>query len=202
MFFLDTIPRQQHYVLSDKVVGFNTIVTVMGAYRMTSAFLSSAHGNGVYGQVVLQHLYNMGTFDLLSFHLVSQYIEQMEALFATRLTYNWNESSRTLAFFQSFSLHERILLDVTCERTEQELFKDRWTRDYIERYAYAESMRMLAQVRGKFASLPGAGGGIALNASDLMAQHDTIKAELYQQIDDLIVNDVENIGQESSFIIG
>lgn len=201
-FFLDVQPGYQHFKLTDKTVGFHKIVTVMSAYRFTSAFLSSAHGAGVYGQVVLQHLYNMGTFDLLSFHLVSQYIEQMEHLFATRLTYHWDETSRTLAFYHSFTAHERILLDVTVERTDQEIMKDRWTKTWVERYAYAESMRMLAQIRGKYASLPGAGGGIALNAADLMSQHDQIKQELYQQIDDFIVNDVEDIGQHSTFIIG
>ena len=201
-FFLDTQPRQQKYVLADKTTGFNTIVTVMGAYRMTSAFLSSAHGAGVYGQVVLQHLYNMGTFDLLSFHLISQYVEQMEHLFATRLTYHFHEATRELQFFQSFSLQERILLDVTCERTEQEILKDRWTRNWIERYTMAESMRMLSQVRGKFASLPGAGGGVSLNAADLMSQHDQIKLECQDDIDNYIVNDVEDIGLESTLIIG
>ncbi len=201
-FFLDTQPRQQHYQLTDECVGFNKIVTVMSAYRMTSAFLSSAHGAGVYGQVVLQHLYNMGTFDLLSYHLVSQYVEQMEHLFATRLTYHWHESDRMLSFYQAFSRSERILLDTTMERTEQELLTDRWTKLWIERFVLAEAMRILSQIRGKYATLPGAGGGVSLNAADLQAQHDMIKDQLYQEIDDYVVNDVEDIGMESSFIIG
>ena len=201
-FFHDVQPRQQHYKLTDETVGFNKVVTVMSAYRMTSAFLSSAHGAGVYGQVVLQHLYNMGTFDLLSYHLVAQYVEQLEHLFATRLTYHWHESDRLLQYYHVFSHPERILLDVTMERTEQELLKDRWTRSWLERWAYAESMKMLSQVRGKYASLPGAGGGIALNAADLMSQHDVLKEQLLAEIDDYVVNDVEDIGLNSTMIIG
>jgi hypothetical protein len=183
-------------------VGFHKIVTVMAAYRFTSAFLSSAHGSGVYGQIVLQHLYNMGTFDLLSYHLVAQYVETMEHLFATRLTYHWNETDRLLSFYHSFTARERVLLDVTLERTEQELFKDRWTKTWLSQYALAESMKILAQVRGKFATLPGAGGGIALNASDLIAQADLIQTGLFQQIDDFVVNDAEDIGLHSTIIIG
>lgn len=201
-FFLDVQPGYQKYKLTNKTVGFHKVVTVMSAHRFTSAFLSSAHGSGVYGQVVLQHLYNMGTFDLLSYHLVSQYVEQLEHLFATRLTFNWNESDRTLSFYHSFTVRERVLLDAMLERTEQEILKDRWTKTWVERFALAESMRMLAQVRGKFASLPGAGGGIALNASDLMAQHDAIKQELFEQIDDFVVNSIEDVGMQSTFIIG
>lgn len=207
---LDVQAGQQHYCLSSEMaqeqcsqpVKFNEIVTVMSAYRFTSAFLSSAHGAGVYGQIVLQHLYNMGTFDLVSYHLVAQYVEQMEHLFATRLTYHWHEQSRTLSFHHVFAAPERVALDVTAELSEQELMKDRWTRTWISRYALAESMRMLARIRGKYASLPGAGGGITLNAAELMAEHDAIKEELYSQIDDFIVNDAEEVGMESTFIIG
>jgi hypothetical protein len=174
----------------------------MAAYRFTSAFLSTAHGAGVYGQVVLQHLYNMGTYDLSSFHLISQYVEQLEHLFATRLTYHWDEPTRKLDFFDAFVRYERVLLDTVIDRSEQELFVDRYSKTWIERYALAESMLMLAQIRGKYASLPGAGGGISLNASELITQAEGIKAELNQQLDDFIAQDPEDIGIESTFIIG
>lgn len=201
-FFLDIKPGYQHYKLTDRVCGFNKIVTVMAAYRFTSAFLSTAHGSGVYGQIVLQHLYNMGTFDLLSYDLVSQYVEQLEHLFATRLVYHWNESERILSFYQSFTVPERILLDVTVERTEQSILKDRWIRTWIKRYALMKSMEVLAQIRGKYASLPGAGGGVSLNAADLMTKATELKEELETEIDDYVANDPEDIGMHSSFIMG
>jgi hypothetical protein len=190
----------------------------MGAYRVTSSFLSTAFGSGVYGQIALQHLYTMGTFDLLSFHLVSQYIETMEMLFASRLTFMWNEHTRELAFFQTFGAGrsvsgnqtdngsgipaERILLDCTLERSEQELLTDRWTKSWIERYASAEARMMLAEIRGKYASLPGAGGGVALNAGELRAIADGDKEICYQQLEDFVVNDIENYGMGTAFVIG
>ena len=150
-FFLDVNPGQQHYIMSNKQMGFNKIVTVIAAHRFTSAFLSTAHGAGVYGQVVLQHLYNMGTYDLSSYYLISQYVEQLEHLFATRIVFNWVESDRRLSFFQSFVRQERILLETTIEKTEQEILVDSWSKNWIERWTLSESRLMLAEIRGKYA---------------------------------------------------
>lgn len=201
-YFLDVKPGYQQYQLTNKKAGFHKIVTVMQASRMTSAFLSAAQGAGVYGQIVLQHLYNMGTYDLTSFHLVAQYIETMEHLFATRIVFHWNESSRILHLHQSFGHPERLLLDCSVEKTEQELFKDRWCKTWIEKFALAQSRYMLAEIRGKYASLPGAGGGVSLNASDLVTRADQDIADLYQQLDDFIASNVEDWGMGTTFLIG
>ncbi len=201
-FFLDIQPFRQNYILANKAVGFNKIVTVLAGYRFTSAFLSSAYGAGVYGQVVLQHLYNMGTFDLLSYHLVSQYVEQLEILFSTRLVFVFDEPSREIQFFQTFNRPERVLLDVTIERTEQDIFSDRYAKRWIQQFALAEAMDILAQIRGKFANLPGAGGSVTLNAADLRTQAETIRTALYAELDDNIVQDVEDYGAYGSIAIG
>jgi len=201
-FFLNIEPGKQQYIMTNKLMGYNKIVTVTSAHRFTSAFLSSAHGSGVYGQVVLQHLYNMGTFDLTSFHLVSQYVEQLEHLFATRLTFTFHENDRVLSLFNSFTRPERILLDCMVERTEQDLLKDRYIKTWIERYALSEAMMVLSHIRGRFASLPGAGGGISLNASELITIAQSYREELLNQIDEFIVDQPEDIGMFSTFILG
>ena len=201
-FMLDVRPGQQIYRLTNKKAGFNKIVTIMSCHRFTSAFLSSAHGAGVYGQVVLQHLYNMGTYDLTSFHLVAQYIEQLEHLFATRMTFNWDEDERLLHLHQSMVRPERILMDCAVERTEQQLLKDRWCKTWIEKYALSQSRYMLAEIRGKFGSLPGAGGGVSLNAADLITRADQDMQDLYQQLDDFVASRVEDWGMGTTFVIG
>ncbi len=201
-FFLDIQPYNQHYTLSNKAVDYNKIVSVTAGYRFTSAFLSQAMGSGVYGQVVLQHLYNMGTFDLLSYHIVSQYVEQLEILFATRLTFVWDESKRKISFHQSFTRPERILLDVTLEKTEQEIFLDRYAKRWIQQFAVAEAMDILAQIRGKYANLPGASGSVTLNAQDLRTQAKDIREQLSDDLDELVVQDVESYGAYGSFTIG
>lgn len=201
-FFVDVVPQRQSYKMTNRRIGYHRIVNITSAHRFTSAFLSTSHGGGVYGQVVLQHLYNMGTYDLTSYHLISQYVEQLEHLFATRLVYNWNEHDRVLSFFQSFTRNERILLDCSVERTEQDLLTDRYTKSWLEKFALAESMLMLAQIRGKYSTLPGAGGGVSLNASDLTATAEAYKTELMEQLDNYVVQGPEEFGMGGTFIIG
>ena len=202
-FFLNIEPGMQQYLMTNKTIGYNRIVTVTAAYRFTSAFLSSAHGAGAYGQIVLQHLYNMGTYDLTSFFLVSQYVEQLEHLFATRLTFSFHENNRMLSFYTAFTRAERVLLDCMVERTEQDLITDRYSKIWIERYALAEAMMMLSQIRGKFASLPGAGGGVSLNAAELVTLAQSYREDLLQQLDDYVADQgVEDVGMMGSFILG
>jgi hypothetical protein len=201
-FFVDVPAGQQSLRLTNKTVGFNKIVTVMAAYRTNSAFLTTAYEGGIFGQTVIQHLYTMGTFDLLSYHLIASYIETLEDMFATRLVFQWNEQTRQLNFYQSFGYDERILIDASIERTEQELLTDRWTKSWIEKYASAQARLMLAEIRGKYASLPGAGGGVSLNAGELIARAETDMADCYDQLDNFIVNTVEDFGIATTFIVG
>lgn len=201
-FFFDVIPGQQKYQLTNKCVGYNKIVEVMTLHRMTSAFMSSAHGAGVYGQIILQQLYNFGTFDLLSYELMGQYVNNLEIMFATRLMYNWQENDRSLHISNRFSYPERILIDAVIERTEQDLFFDRFAGTWIQKYALAQSMEMLAQIRGKYSTLPGAGGGISLNSSDLSAHSAEMMQDLLAQIDDFLVDSPGDIGLGGTLIFG
>ena len=201
-FFLHAKQGFQKYVMTNECVGFNTIVNVQGIWRITSAFMSTVMAAGVYGQTVLQHLYHMGTFDLVSYHLVAQYIEELEQLFATRVTFTWDESSRELYIFQQFTRDERMLLDCVIERTEQELMTHRSTKNWIERWAMAQCQLTLAAIRGKYAGLPGAGGGVALNAGDLEARAAINMETCIADIDNFVVNDIENLGIGSELIIG
>jgi hypothetical protein len=188
--------------MTNKVIGYNRIVSVTAAYRFTSAFLSSAHGAGAYGQIVLQHLYNMGTYDLTSFFLVSQYVEQLEHLFATRLTFSFHENERLLSFYTAFTRTERVLLDCMVERSEQDILRDRISKIWVERYALAEAMMMLSQIRGKFATLPGAGGGVSLNAAELVTLAQSYREDLLMQLEDFTADQPEEVGMHSSFILG
>lgn len=201
-YFMDIEPRRQQYQLTDKRNGMNRIVDVMEIHRVTSAFLSNAEGQGVYGQLALQHLYQMGSFDLISYHLVSQYIETMEHLFASKITFSWNEDNRTLSIFKDLYKKERVLMEVIVERTEQAMLKDRYLKSWIEKYAMVQCRLMLAEIRGKYASLPGAGGGVALNAAELSARADAELIDLYEQLDDYIANNPEEYGSGSTFILG
>ncbi|MCK9369654.1 hypothetical protein M0R04_07080 [Candidatus Dojkabacteria bacterium] len=201
--FMQVSPETQRYVLSNKIGGMDKIVEIMGIYRLTSSFLSSAHGAGLYGQVVLQQLYNMGTFDLLSYHIMTEYTKTMEQLFAAKLTFTWNEQTRELWIHHRFPMTEPyVSMEVSMERTEQEIMSDRYARPWIRRYATAVTRLMLAETRGKYASLPGAGGNITLNANDLrMAAKEAID-ECMAEIFDYVADRPEDWGMASTMCFG
>lgn len=203
-FLLDLRPGVQSYQMTNKKIGFNKIVTIMGAHRRSGAFSGGYSSNSVFDQLFSQQLFggsSAGGFDMTSLFLSQQYLELIEMMFATRLNFHFNESDRTLHFHQDFHRHERILLDTTTERTEQELLVDRWSRSWIERYTLAGARLILAEVRGKYASLPGAGGGISLNATDLLTQSAADFQECYNQLDDFIASNAEHFGAHD-FVIG
>lgn len=202
-FFLDMKRNQQTYELSDKCVGFNKIVKVTAAYRLRSGFLKGAYtGYDIYGYAALKQLYTLGSFDLLSFHLVSSFIEELENLFATRLTFQWNEQTRELKLYNAIYADERILLDASVERTEQEILADRNTTMWIQKWAVAEAKMMLSQGRGKFQSLPGPTGSTILNAQELITQSEAEKAGLLEELDDISMHDTSEVGQKAYFIMG
>lgn len=202
-FFLDLNPNQQVYELKDKCVGYHTIVHVNAVYRLRSAFLRGAYsGYDIFGYAALKQLYTLGTFDILSFHMVSSFIEEMEHLFATRITYQWVEKTRELKLYNSIHATERVLVDASIERTEQDLLVDRETNLWIQRWAVAEAKIILSQSRGKFQSLPGASGNTVLNAQELITQSEAEKAVLMDELEDPSMSGALEVGQKGYFILG
>lgn len=203
MFFLNLRTNQQIYILSDKCVGFNKIVDVIALRRTKSgAFRTAYSQNDNFAYAALQQLYTLGTFDMLTFHLTSAYVEELETLFASRIMYQWLERSRELKIYQVPKSGERVLVEAIVERTEQELISDRETAYWIKRWALNEAKAILAQVRGKFQSLPGPNGTTILNASELQAQVDIEREALIEIIESNAMQDIVDIGLKMHFILG
>jgi len=203
-FFLDAFPNQQVYLLKNECVGFNKIVDINAIYR-TRAGLFSANGlggDGMFAWSALTQLYSMGTFDTLSFHLVQSYVKDLQMLFADFIMFQWIELSRELRVYEVFMEKERILLDGTIERTEQDLLSNRETTFWLQKWAIAEAKLNLAQIRGKFAVLPGPNGNTTLNAQDLTSQAEQEMADLKEELRDLVMQDAMDAGMRTHFIIG
>lgn len=201
-FFMDLQPGTQNYYLTDKTVGMNRIVRISAINRKSSSFMSNAQNSGVWGQMVLQQMYQMGTYDLVSYSMMSDYIELMEILFATRVMFQFNERSRRLDIFQNCNYLERVLVDASVERTEQDLMTDRLISKWILNWATGEACSILSNIRGKFSTLPGAGGSVSLNAADMKAQSDALFEKCMKEIDDFIVSEIEEFGLNCSIVIG
>jgi hypothetical protein len=202
-FFLDAKPNQQTYVLSNKCVGFNKITSIKAIYRMQAGWIRTGFsGNELFGVAALQQLYTVGTFDMLSFGMLSMYMKELEQMFASRIMHQWVESSRELRLFQRIVLPERLLLDATMERTEQDLITNRASAMWIQSWALAEAKMMLSQVRGKYTTLPGPNGSTSLNASDLATQADSEKTALMEELFDPAMGNLEDVGLSAHLTIG
>jgi hypothetical protein len=196
-------PNQQTYQLSNKCVGFNKINSIRTIYRMQAGWIRTGlAGNELFGIAALQQLYTVGTFDMLSFGLMSMYMKELEQMFASRILHQWTESTRELRLFQRIVLPERLLLDVTIEKTEQDIITNRASALWIQSYALAEAKRMLSQVRGKYLNLPGPNGSTTLNAQDLASQAETEKTTLMEELLDPAMGNQEDVGLASHFVIG
>ena len=203
LFFLDLKPNQQIYSLTDACVGFNKIVDVISIHRLRAGVFRNAFANNdAFQFAALQQLYRLGTFDMLTFHLTSSYIEELERIFAAKILYQWIENTRELKMYQVFRAKERVLVEATIEKTEQELFTDRETRHWIKRWAVADAKMMLSQVRGKFQTLPGPSGSTTLNSQELITQSEAEKADLKLELDDLNMQDAVDIGMKAHFVLG
>ena len=195
-------PNQSSYILSNKRLNYHKITDVLQIHRLPSAFLTAVGSQQIYGQLVLQQLYRAGSFDLLSYHMVASYIEQMEHMFASKIQFGWIERTRTLTLYNVTGRAEIVLVECAVERTENDLFTDRHTEDWIRRWSTAEARERLADIRGKFATLPGAGGGISLNASDLTQKAADEKQRCLDELRNYIVDTPEQWGGRGTFIMG
>lgn len=201
--FLEVQPYQTLYILSNKQYGHDKIVTIMKILRLPSSFLTAVGSQQIYGQLILQQLYQAGSFDLVSFHLLSSYVELLEKMFASKIQFSWNERTRELVLYNTVGRAEKVLLDAMIEKTENELFSDRYTENWIYRYALAESRETLAiGIRGKYSSLPGAGGGVSLEVSNLLEAARTEKEECQLEIDNYVIERPEEVGGHATFILG
>jgi hypothetical protein len=106
-----------------------------------------------------------------------------------------------LKLYKRVQQKEYVLIEAAAEKTEQEMLIDRWMTQWIQGWALSECREMLGMIRSKFGSLPGAGGGISLNGSELLQQANEEKTELLRQINDYEVGNGTTFGNYS-FLIG
>lgn len=187
-FFMQIQPYQDVYYLNDPSYNTDKIVDVLKIHRLNMLGLVNFAPDNIYAQQFLNHFYAPGvSYDLVSIHLIHSMSEIYSQLFAGEVAFNWREASREIRIYKKFSAPERVLIETTCEKTEQELLVDRWTQQWVQQWAEAEAMMMLAHIRGKFASLPGPGGGLQLNADSLRAEGQRLQEDCLRQVKDFEV---------------
>lgn len=200
---MELIPGQQRYYLNDPRNGSNRVVNVLKIHRLNIMGMNSITGEASpYAQMYLQQLYSSGSFDILSIHLMASLAEDYNMIFAGDLSYNWIENTRELHIFKNINKEEKVVLECSLERTEQDLLTDRWMKQWIQHWAHAECLEQLGTIRSKYGNLPGAGGGITLNGSELLAQAETMFQEALRQIQDFEVGNGGHTYSGAAFLIG
>lgn len=203
LFFLDILPNQQVYRLVNECVGFHKIVNIKALRRSRGTPFKGAYAwNDAFSFAALQQMYTLGTFDILTYHLTASYMEELETLFAQRIMFNWVERTRELRLFNWINNHERVLVEATIERTEQDLIVDRETSMWIENWALAECYQILGNIRGKYQSLPGPNGTTVLNGSEIAQTAIEMKQNLMQEIEDMNMQNAIEVGLNGAFVLG
>jgi hypothetical protein len=200
-----TIKRGQvNYYLNDPRDKTDKIVNVIKIHRINHLGISSLSAEtGIYAQAFFNQLYQGSNVDVISIHLMNQLSETYEKIFSGNLSFIWDEPSRQLTILRRIlQEEERVLLEVAMERSEQELLYDRWAKQWLQGWAQSECWEMLGEIRSKYGSLPGAGGGITLNGDSLLARSTELQTELLRQLNDYEAgNGGVNFGN-TAFLIG
>jgi hypothetical protein len=202
-FFLQTMPNQDVYYLNDATTGVNAVVDVLKIHRMNVLGLTNFGPDNIYAQQFLNQFYSPGVgFDLVAVHLMHALSEVQSQIFAGDIGFNWRESTRELRTYRRSARYEKVLIECSCERPEQELLVDRWTQQWIQQWAEAELMIMLAHIRGKFSTLPGPGGGLSLNADMLLTEGTRLQDDCLRQMKDFEVGQNGGDNGYAPFVIG
>jgi hypothetical protein len=201
--FMTVLKGQQTYYLNDPTKGLDHVVDVLKIHRLNMLGLVNFGPDNIYAQQFLNQFYAPGVgYDLVSIHLIHSLSEIYSQLFAGEIAYNWRESRRELSIYRTFGHNEKVLIECSMEKTEQELLTDRWTQQWLQQWAEAELMFMLAHIRGKFSSLPGPGGGLQLNADMLMSEGQRLQEDCLRQIKDYEVGQNGPDNFHLPFVIG
>lgn len=202
-FIMQMIPNQQLYFLNSQTVGTDRIVDVIASHRSNILGVQSVSGmDAIWSSGIIAAFNQTNNIDQLSMHLVSAMGEDFNRIFAGDLTFVWNDASRELLFTRRISRAEKIIIETTIERSEQELLVDRWVKQFIQNWALAECKMQLGMIRSKYSSgTPGAAGSINLNGEMLVTEARQDMTELKQSALDYEWGGLNNSGN-CSILIG
>jgi len=122
-----------------------------------------------------------------TYELFSQYRETLNRVAATDIQFIWNPNTHKMKLLRKMRADEVVLLHVYLERPDDQLLMDPYLKSWMRDYSTAYCKKMIGEARSKFATLPGAQGGVSLNGdalkADAMADIEKLENELKLYID-------------------
>lgn len=193
--FLEIQPEVQEYKLPDEVQ------EVRRLYRRGVGGFSSGGINfdPVDSALMNTYLMNSGNSGgLATWDFYNQYLETVERQFASQYNFVWEPVSKILRILRKPKAQEQVMVSVWCNKSDDMILTDVYSKPWIRSYALAIAKQMLGQGRGKYAGgIPGPQGSVTLNGSDLIQQ---AQAEIEKLDDELNRRFASRMGY--GFVIG
>jgi hypothetical protein len=193
------LANQQLYFMNSPTDATDRIVTIQRIHRLNILGATTLSGeNNIYFQTFLNQYYSSQHTDLLSIHLVHSLSEEFQKVFAGDFTFTWNEARRELYVTRRIPENEKVVIEATIERTEQELLLDRWCKQWLQGWAMAECKEILGLIRSKYTSgTPGPAGTITLNGDQLLSEARLDFTDLREQILNYESGELASVGNVS-----
>jgi len=180
MIFITTQENVTEYTLPDEVM------EVRRLYRRGIGTNSGGGTNFDPFDVAFNNMYMLQAGQiggLAVFDAFAQYKETIGRVFGSEYNFLWNRNTKILKILRSVRHEEEVAVGVYNYIPESILLKDVYASDWLSAYALSQSKYMLGEARSKFTSgLPGAGGAIQLNGTELKAEAQAELEKLNEQI--------------------
>jgi hypothetical protein len=180
MIFITTQEGQTEYTLPDEVM------EVRRLYRRGVGTNSGGGTNFDPFDVAFNNMYMLQAGQiggLAVFDAFAQYKETIGRVFGSEYNFLWNRNTKVLKILRNVRHEEDVAVGVYNYIPESILFKDVYASDWLAAYTLSQSKYMLGEARSKYTSgLPGAGGAIQLNGTELKAEAQSELEKLNEQI--------------------
>lgn len=175
---------QKYKYFDYDLMNYRKVVAVTD-YRTTGQslnFLSDqlTQVGALMAQPNFNHSLGMYGFDLVSFHILRDWLETREKVLATKVQWKFDDRTQYLRLYPQPTQRFIGLIECYVEKPIRDIVKEMW----VQQYALALTKIQVAHVRGKINNLSLLGGG-SINYQDLMNQGVKEKEELEKRLYDM-----------------
>ena len=121
---------------------------------------------------------------LATYDFFAAWQEQAGKMFGFFLNFTWEPDLHKIEIIRRPLGEERIMLWVMMEKTEDLIFRGRYSKPWLRDWGIAESKIMLGNAYRKYASIVGPQGGTTLPGNELVSEGTEEKERLRQKLKD------------------
>jgi hypothetical protein len=181
--FLELQPTQSVYVLNERIDVVQRIHRGRGVFGGVGAGVGSFESFGAATANTLLRggmSPNAATVNLATYDFLLQYEETLSRLFAREIHFVYRNETHTLILTQVPRYRETVAMRISVLKTMEELLKDHWAQDWLQKYTKAELKLILGEKYSLFSTMPGAQGGTVMKGEQLK-QSGTEEKQLLEQ---------------------